>query len=162
MCNFRFGLISPHFVYLSMCWVSSKMKRKKVVNIHFICVCVKWHTFIFKCGEDFRFCKFIHIWHLIITYLSYICNVNILIYSFTTSTILSTSISLFWKSFLFLAFQILHMHANQITLTHIANDLLPSISPSNCSKYGRLSFWNAVEIPVHWHVAYHTPENIGH
>jgi len=49
------------------------------------------------------------------------------------------------------------MHANQITLTRFATVLLPASNPSNCSICDRLSFWNVVEIPIHWQIAYHTP-----
>lgn len=56
-------------------------------------------------------------------------------YLFTNSIIFSIYTSLLLKSFSFLAFQILQMHVNQITLNMPAETLPPWINPTNWSRW---------------------------
>jgi hypothetical protein len=81
---------------------------------------------------------------------------------FTSSTMLSKQISLFWNTFSFLDFQMLQIHADQITPTLLYKTLPPRVRPSNWSKCSKLSFWNVVETPNHIQTTYQIPVKTGH
>lgn len=67
-----------------------------------------------------------------------------------------TIIPSFWKALFFLCFQVLQMHATQITINFLDGLLPPPIKFSNCSMCCQPTMWRAELTPIRLQIEFHT------